>query len=249
MMLNEETRKKLRELNLPEILEAIDRQATDKQFLSMPFEERLQFMVDYLYQEKNNSKIQRLVKQARFRLPRADVNDIVYEGRGLDQHLITELRTCQFLNIHTNIVCQGFTGSGKTFMACAFGKQACLFGSKVRYIRVPDLLIEMDEASLKIDGFSKLLRKYSRIPLLILDEWLLDECAKDEQHFLFELMERRYDCTSTLFCTQYTKKDWHQRLGGGVHADAIMDRIVHNAVWIDTGPLNLRELQLNKKWN
>lgn len=87
------------------------------------------------------------------------------------------------------------------------------------------------------------------VPLLILDEWLLDECTKDEQHFLFELMERRYDCTSTLFCTQYTKKDWHQRLGGGVHADAIMDRIVHNAVWIDTGPLNLRELQLNKKWS
>ena len=69
----------------------------------------------------------------------------------------------------------------------------------------------------------------------------LTTLSEEEQHFLFELMERRHDGTSTIFCTQYRREDWHARLGGGVHADAIMDRIVHNAVWIETGSMNMRE--------
>ncbi len=77
--------------------------------------------------------------------------------------------------------------------------------------------------------------------VLIFDEWLLDDFTDEEQHFIFELVERRYDTTATIFCTQYKKEDWHSRLGGGVHADAIMDRIVHNAAWIYTGTLNMRQ--------
>jgi DNA replication protein DnaC len=114
-------------------------------------------------------------------------------------------------------------------------------------VRIPDLLVERDEASIMPKGLTKLLRKYAKYELLILDEWLLDTMAEDEQHFLFELMERRYDKASTIFCTQYRKTDWHSRLGGGVHADAIMDRIVHNAVWIDSGTKNMRELESKKR--
>jgi DNA replication protein DnaC len=79
--------------------------------------------------------------------------------------------------------------------------------------------------------------------LLILDEWLLNDMTESEQHFIFELIERRYDCTSTIFCTQYKREDWHRRLGGGIHADAIMDRIVHTAAWVYSGDINMRELQ------
>ena len=79
--------------------------------------------------------------------------------------------------------------------------------------------------------------------MLILDEWLLNDMTEIEQHFIFELIERRYDCTSTIFCTQYKREDWHSRLGGGIHADAIMDRIVHTAVWVYSGDINMRELQ------
>lgn len=98
-----------------------------------------------------------------------------------------------------------------------------------------------DESVLTSQGISKLLKKFSSYKVLILDEWLLDDLSDEEQHFLFELIERRHDTTSTIFCTQYKKEDWHSRLGGGVHADAIMDRIVHNAVWIYAGNLNMRE--------
>jgi len=101
--------------------------------------------------------------------------------------------------------------------------------------------MELDEASLISKGIAKLLRKYSAYGLLILDEWLLEDISEQEQHFIFELIERRHDSASTIFCTQYRQDDWHARLGGGVHADAIMDRIVHNAIWTETGTMNMRE--------
>ncbi len=75
----------------------------------------------------------------------------------------------------------------------------------------------------------------------MIDEWLLDSPTDEVRSMLLELLERRYDTTSTVFCTQYARKHWHQRLGGGVHADAIMDRIVHNTIWIETGSTNVRE--------
>jgi DNA replication protein DnaC len=112
---------------------------------------------------------------------------------------------------------------------------------RTRYIRLPDLLVEHDEATLTLRSNTQLLKKYAGYGLLILDEWLFEDISEDEQHFLFELIERRHESAPTIFCTQYRQEDWHSRLGGGVHADAIMDRIVHNAVWIETGSMNMRE--------
>jgi len=240
-MIHDETKRKLRELNLSELVNAIEMQHHDQNSLSMSFDERMQRLVDYLYQEKYNGKVQRLIKMSKFRLPKAEVNDIYYTGRGIDRNLIQELATCQFIGSNTNVIFQGFTGSGKTFLSCAVGKQACKQRIRAHYIRLPKLLIEQDEASLVIKGLEKLLKKYSSFELLILDEWLMGDLSEAEQHFIFELMERRHDSSSTIFCTQYRKEDWHSRLGGGVHADAIMDRIIHNAVWVETGNMNMRE--------
>lgn len=240
-MTNDETRRKLRELNLSEFISILDMQDKDISYTSLTFDERIQRIVDYVYQEKHNSKVQRLIKLSKFRLNKAEINDIYYIERGIDRQTIQELATCQFMELHANIIFQGFTGSGKTYLACAIGKQSCKQGNRTRYIRIPDLLMERDEATLKKQGIIKLLAKYCGYSLLILDEWLLEDLSEEEQHFLFELMERRYDDTSTIFCTQYHKENWHERLGGGVHADAIMDRIVHNAVWVETGSMNMRE--------
>jgi len=240
-MMNDETKRKLRELNLGEMITASEIQTQDISYTSLTFDDRIQRMVDYLYQEKYNSKVQRLIKLSKFRLSNAEVNDIYFIERGIDRQRIQELSTCQFIDIHSNIIFQGFTGSGKTFLACAIGRQSCKQGIRTLYIRIPDLLMERDEATLQSQGIPKLLKKYSGYGLLILDEWLLNDISKEEQHFLFELMERRHDDTSTIFCTQYRMEDWHARLGGGVHADAIMDRIVHNAVWVETGNMNMRE--------
>ena len=240
-MINDETRRKLRELNLSELVTALEFQQNDIHSTTLPFDERMQRLVDYLYQEKYNSKIQRLMKLAKFRLPKAEINDIYFSNRGIDQQLVQELSSCQFIGSNSNIIFQGFTGSGKTYLACAFGRQACKNQIRTRYIRLPDLLVEYDESTLLSKGTAKLLKRYSSYGLLILDEWLLEDISEGEQHFIFELIERRHDLSSTIFCTQYRQEDWHTRLGGGVHADAIMDRIVHNAVWVETGSMNMRE--------
>lgn len=240
-MINDETKRKLRELNLSEIITLLEIQQQDINCVTLPFDDRFQRIADYLYQEKYNGKIQRLIKLSKFRLPKAEVNDIYFHERGIDRNLITELSTGQFIHNNTNVIFQGFTGSGKTFLACAIGKQACKQQIRTKYIRLPDLLIEYDEATLVSKAKAKLLKKYSSYGVLILDEWLLEDISEEEQHFLFELIERRHDQASTLFCTQYKQVDWHSRLGGGVHADAIMDRIIHNAIWVETGKLNMRE--------
>jgi DNA replication protein DnaC len=240
-MINEETRRKLREMNIEEMITALDIQEQDPNYVALAFDKRLQMAVDYLYQEKYNGRIQRLIKQSKFRIPNADMTSVIYKERGIDQNAILELSTCQFISSSSHVILQGFTGSGKTFLACALGKQACKQRIRTRYVRLPDILMEHDEARLVPKAKTRLLKKYCGYGLLVIDEWLLEDISDEEQHFLFELIERRHDAASTIFCTQYRKVDWHTRLGGGIHADAIMDRIVHNAVWIETGEINMRE--------
>lgn len=140
-----------------------------------------------------------------------------------------------------NVVFQGFTGSGKSYLGSALAKQACTMRIRAHYIRMPDLEEAWIQAADKPQGQAKFLKKYAAYTLLVIDEWLLDAPSQQMRSMLLELLERRYDTTSTVFCTQYAKKDWHQRLGSGVHADAIMDRIVHNTIWIETGEYNMRE--------
>ena len=246
-MLNDETKRKLRELNISEVIDAIEYQDQDPVTVSLPFEERLQRIVDYLYQEKYNSKIQRLIKSAKFRFPQADVHSIYYEGRTLNRESINELSTAQFIRNRHSIVFQGYTGSGKTFLACAIGKEACRQQVRTRYIRLPDLLMEYGDAKIIPGQEKKIIARYSKIPLLILDEWLMADISADELHFLFELTEHRSDSTSTIFCTQYSKKDWIKKLGEGVYAEAIVDRYAYNTVWIETGRTNMRKYCVNRK--
>jgi DNA replication protein DnaC len=240
-LLNEETRRKLRELNFSEMIDAIDMQSQDIGYSGLLFEDRMKLAIDFVYQKKHNNKVQRLIKMARFRITNASFNDIHYIDRGLDQQKLLSLSSCQFIDTNSSIIFHGFTGSGKSYLACAIGKQACMQGIRSRYIRIPDLLMLRDESTLSSQGLSKLLKKFSSYKLLILDEWLLDDLSDEEQHFLFELIERRHDLNSTLYCTQFKKEDWHARLGGGVHAEAMMDRIVHNAAWVYAGNLNMRQ--------
>ena len=230
-MINDESRRKLREMNLGEIISGLEAQQTEPATLGLPFDDRMQRLVDYVYQEKYNAKIQRLIRSAKLRFPQANMQGILYEGRGLNRELLGDLSSCQYIDTHQSIVLQGFTGSGKTYLACALGKQACLNQFRTLYIRLPDI----------IGSPKKLLNRYGKIPLLILDEWLVSDISDSELYFLFELMERRSDSTATIFCTQYRKDDWIKRLGEGVQAEAIVDRYAHTAYWIETGSMNMRE--------
>ena len=241
-MISDETKRKLRELGLDELNEILKVQDKDQTlYTSMPFDERLNLAIDGLYQYKNNSRAKRLIKQAKLRFTDADVNTIYYAQRGLDKNQIVELSTCQYIRNNTSLVLHGFTGSGKTFLSCALGKSACRQLYKVRYIRIPELLDLRDQALAEGKGISKIITKFSNYHLLILDEWLMNPLSDGDVRFIFELTEKRYDCNSTIFCTQYKISDWHTRLGCGTLADAILDRIVHNSIRIETGSINMRE--------
>lgn len=202
---------------------------------------------NYVYQEKYNSRIQRLIKLARLRFPQTDMHGVYYDGRELNKSLLKELFQCQYIDCHQSIVLQGPTGSGKTYLACALAKQACLGQIKARYIRLPDLLMEYGDASIIQGKQKRLLASYSKIPLLIIDEWLVSDMSDKEIYFLFELFERRSDTTSTIFCTQYRQEDWVTRLNESVQAEAIVDRYAHTSFWIEMGSMNMREYCVKNK--
>lgn len=236
-----ETKRKLREMGATDLLEAIESQ---DEFLSMAlsFDERLRLIIDHAHGTFTDTKVMGLIRRAALRYPNADLRQVDFiEERGLNRNTLTTLANCSFIDRHQNVVFQGFTGSGKSYLGCAVAKQACRHRIRAHYIRMPDLEEAWIQARDKPQGTTKFLKKYAAFTILILDEWLMDRPSEDLRSMLFELMERRYGNTSTVFCTQYKQADWHTRLGGAAHADAIMDRIIHNTIWVETGTYNMRE--------
>lgn len=245
-MLDPETKRKARELGVPGLLEAVELVGTDPSYAALSFEEKVRVVVDYSYQEKSNAQVARLLRNAHLRLPQADISNIDYDGRPVSRDVVNELGTCQFVANATDVILEGFTGTGKSHLACALGKQACKHGLKTLYVRMPDMLGYRSEKMAAGWPEKKVLAKYASYKVLILDEYLIDKLDTDQMHFMLELTERRYDSSSTIYCSQYGIEDWHRRMGAGAHAESVMDRIVHNAVRIQMGEVNMRERTMRK---
>ena len=146
-MINEETRRKLRELGLDGLVEALDSQeASLNNYVSLDFDQRLTIAIDEFYAVKNRDRAKRLMHLAKFRYPDADLSALYYEGRPINKNEIVALGTCGFINNATNLVINGFTGSGKTHLSCALGKEACLRLHRTKYIRMPELLESLNLA-------------------------------------------------------------------------------------------------------
>ena len=169
------------------------------------------------------------------------------EGRPLSRDLVCELGTAQFVANATDVIIEGFTGTGKSHLACAIAKQACKRGLRSLYVRMPDMLAYREEKMAAGWPEKKVLNKYVGYKVLVIDEHLIDKPTTDQMHFLLELTERRYDNSSTIYCSQYPVDEWHRRMGGGAHAESVMDRIVHNAVRIQMGDVNMREMMAKRK--
>jgi DNA replication protein DnaC len=201
----------------------------------VPFEDRLGMLVDIEYCSRKNNRLKRLIKGAEFDQPGASIMDIDYtSGRKLNKSLITRLASCEYITEHRNIFITGATGSGKTYMACAFGIEACKQYYSIKYIRIPDLLMDLEMA--RNEGtYKKTLAKYTKPTLLILDEWLLLKPNESECKDIFELVHKRRRNSSTIFCSQFRYEGWYEQLGGSSSpiADAILDRIVHDAYKIN----------------
>lgn len=234
-MTNQSTIDKLIEMRLTSMADAFRTQINDPKFKDISFEDQFGLLVDIEYSNRKSNRLKRLIRKAEFDQPEANIMDINYtSGRRLNKELITRLATCEYISEHRNIFISGATGCGKTYMACAFGMEACKHYYNTKYVRLPDLLIDLDIARSE-GAYKKVMAKYANPVLLILDEWLLLKPTESEQRDIFELLHRRRRKSSTIFCSQYKFEDWYDQMGGSASplADAIIDRIAHDSYRIN----------------
>lgn len=219
-------------------------QTQNNDYQDMSFEDRFQLLVDHEYDRRRSNKLDRLIHQATLNDPTAAIEDIEYHpDRKLNKSLILELAAGNYIQRHHNIILMGASGNGKTWIANAFGIQACRQFYKVKYIRLPELLDELAVAKYEADGsFRKLIQKYRKVDVLILDEWLLTELSEEQVLHVLEIIESRLKRASTIFCSQFSPEGWHAKLGQAQVADAILDRIIHDSyhLLVD-GEVSMRE--------
>ena len=231
-MLTENTANKLREMHLSVMASAFKEQLTNTQFQNMSFEDRFGLIVDKEWCARKSNHLKRLAKQAGFSEPGACVEDIEYHpDRNLDKNQIARLSACNYIAEHHNVMLLGATGSGKTYLACALGMAAVRNYLTVKYIRLPELLVDLSIAR-GSGTIRKVMAQYKKYSLLIIDEWLLSPLKDTESRDLLEIIEARYKKASTILCSQFDVPGWREKLGDPILADAICDRIVYDSYTI-----------------
>ena len=219
---------KLTQLRLPAFRDALEEQIHSPQYADLPFEDRLGLLVDRECIRRENNRLRRRLRQARLPLP-ATIEDLdLSSSRGIDRRLVLQLAQGEWINQHLNILVLGPTGVGKTFLSCALAHSACRHDFTVRYQRTSRLLHHITLAH--ADGsYPKLLGSFARTQLLVFDDWLRDPLTRSQSQDLLEILDDRYDRSSTMLVTQVPVADWHARFPDPTIGDAILDRLVHNA--------------------
>jgi len=225
-MLDSPTVEKLKEMKLKVMAQMLS--DPDKSLAELSFEDRFALMVDAQWLARRNARIKRLIRDARFPID-ACIEDIRYHpDRTIDKKTVNTLATCTYIEKKLNAVVTGKTGSGKSFIICALGNAACRKLYRARYYRIPELLLEIEDAR-ESGMYLKFMAGLQKVKLLILDDIGLDSYTVEESRDILEIAESRYSRASTILSAQVEHSKWYDLFADPTIADAIMDRIIHNA--------------------
>ena len=227
VLLHQQTLQTLRMLRLTAMADAYVRQTQDPEIATLTFDERLGLLVDQEWTHRQDRLLNRLLREARLKLP-ACPEDIDYQAsRGLEGSTVRQLAMGQWLQAHHNLLIVGPTGVGKTFLACALGNAACRQGYRTRYYRLSRLLGDIQIA--KGDGsYRRLLNQVAKVDLLILDDWGLAPLSGTESREILEVLDDRI-LHSTCVVSQLPLHLWHQHFADSTVADAVLDRLIYTS--------------------
>ncbi len=238
-----QTLQQLHSLRLTGMADAFSQQLDQPNtYEELGFIERLSLLVNSESTCRDNRKITRLLRQAKLRL-HAQPADIDYQARrGLHKDTMAQLLQLDWVRHHRNLLIEGPTGTGKTFLACALGQSICEHGLSVRYYRASRLFETLTMAH--GDGsFGKLLTQLAKTDCLIIDDWGLDVLSQQQRNDLLEIMEDRHGQGATLITSQLPVSHWHEAIGDPTLADAILDRLLHTATKIQLKGESMRKKQ------
>jgi DNA replication protein DnaC len=196
---------------------------------ALSFEEKIGMLVDREWSDRDNRRLARRLKEAKLGTGRASLEDVLVDpARGIDKATIRQFATCAWVRAKQNVVLVGATGTGKSFVSAALAQAACRHGMRALFVRVPRIVEELAVAR-AAGTYAATLARIARVDVLVLDDLLLTPMKDTERRDLLELIEDRYDRCSTVITSQIPTKTWHEAFGDPTIADAICDRLVHNA--------------------
>lgn len=239
-MLIHPTIEKLNALGLAAMAQAFQEQMNCPDMAALSFEERIGLIVDFQMTANENRRMRNRLKSARLRVA-ASIEDLDFRSdRNLDRATIMSLAQNQWVKRYHNILITGPTGAGKSYLACALAQKACRDGHTTLYHRLTKLL--QDIALARLDGrYPKLMAALVKCEVLILDDLFITPLARDDQKELLEIIEERYNRKATIVTSQLPVKAWHDAMQDKTVADAILDRLVHNAHKLEiTGKESMR---------
>jgi DNA replication protein DnaC len=228
-MMLEPTLEKLRTLKMFAMVAAWIAQRNDTSANDLDFDSRLAMLIEAEVLARDNKRMQKLLHDAKLRIPSACLEDLDCGGkRELDRALVRQLGTGRWIAERQNVIITGATGVGKTYLACALGQLGCRLGLRVLYRRVPRLFEEL--ALSHADGsYTRLLARFAKADVLVLDDWGLVPMNDQQRHDVLEILEDRHGARSTVVTSQLPVENWHDYIAHPTIADAVLDRLVHNA--------------------